>query len=74
MCSKFVIFQSQEPEDSPIKTVLGSLARNSLASDTLSLYTQSSSANTRRRRRNDWRPLSIEDVPFRSVHMGHSHL
>merc|ERR1719219_1265885 len=52
-------------EESPVKTVLGSLARNSLASDTLSLYTTTNSANHRRRRKNQWRPLSIEDVPFR---------
>ena len=58
-------FQTQELEESPIKTVLGSLARNSLASDTLSIYTTTNSANHRRRRRNQWRPLSIEDVPFR---------
>ena len=58
-------FQTQELEESPIKTVLGSLARNSLASDTLSIYTATNSSNHRRRRKNQWRPHSIEDVPFR---------
>jgi len=54
-----------EPEDSPIKTVLGSLARNSLASDTLSIQNMSYTTNYRRKKRKHWNPISVEDVPFR---------
>jgi len=57
-----------EPEESPIKTVLGSLARNSLASDTLSVHMMNNSHNTanfRRKKKRQWKPISIEDVPFR---------
>ena len=55
----------QEPEESPIKTVLGSLARNSLASDTLSVQNMNNSNNYRRKKKKTWKPISIEDVPFR---------
>merc|ERR1711902_262666 len=54
-----------EPEESPIKTVLGSLARNSLASDTLSVQNMNNSNNYRRKKKKTWKPISIEDVPFR---------
>ena len=54
-----------EPEESPIKTVLGSLARNSLASDTISVQNMNNSANYRRKKKRHWKPISIEDVPFR---------
>merc|ERR1712032_610148 len=57
-----------EPDDSPIKTVLGSLARNSLVSDTISVQNQNMNnpgPTHRRKRRRQWKPISIEDVPFR---------
>merc|ERR1719412_2586471 len=57
-----------EPDDSPIKTVLGSLARNSLVSDTISVQNQNMNnpgPTHRRKQRREWKPISIEDVPFR---------
>ena len=57
--------QKLEPEESPIKTVLGSLARNSVASDTISVQNMNNSTNYRRKRKRHWKPISIEDVPFR---------
>ena len=57
-------YHCQDPDESPLKTVLGSLARNSLVSDTLSVQNMNNSGN-RRKRRKQWRPISIEDVPFR---------
>ena len=59
-----VLSSYQDPDESPLKTVLGSLARNSLVSDTLSVQNMNNSGN-RRKRRKQWRPISIEDVPFR---------
>ena len=60
-----MLLMLQEPEESPIKTVLGSLARNSLASDTLSVQNMNNSNNYRRKKKKTWKPISIEDVPFR---------
>ena len=46
--------------------MLGSLARNSLVSDTISVQNMNNAGPTyRKRQRRQWKPISIEDVPFR---------